>query len=82
VRAWLRERNFLYWLWQQVPETRRGRLRFQYEQWNVSRSGNPMALPPDLHDRLRQHYAADISALLSLPVDSPPWADRYRSAGA
>jgi Sulfotransferase domain len=82
VRAWLRERNVLYWLWQQVPETRRGRLRFQYEQWNVSRSGNPMALPPELHDQLRQHYAADISSLLCLPVASPPWADRYLPTGA
>jgi hypothetical protein len=82
VRAWLRERRFLYWLWQQLPETRRGRLRFQYEQWNVNNSGNPMALPAELHQQLRQHYAADISSLLSLPVASPPWADRYVSVGA
>ena len=82
ARAWLRERKFLYWLWQQLPETRRGRLRFQYEQWNVSSSGNAMALPADLLDQLRQHYAADITSLLSLPVASPPWADRYLSTRA
>jgi len=77
VRTWLRECKFLYWAWQQLPETRRGRLRFQYEQWNVSNNGNPMALPADLGEQLRQHYAADISSLLTLPVASPPWADRY-----
>jgi hypothetical protein len=36
-----------------------------------------MALPADLHEQLRRHYAADISSLLTLPVASPPWADRY-----
>lgn len=82
VRVWLRERKLLYRLWQQLPEKRRGRLRFQYEQWNVGKSSNPMALPAELHEQLRQHFAADIGALLALPVPPPPWADRYLPGGA
>jgi hypothetical protein len=77
VRAWLRDCRFLYWLWQRVPEARRGRLRFQYEQWNVNRNGNAMALPENLHTQLSKHYAADIQSLLALPVAPPPWAESY-----
>lgn len=77
VRSWLRERSLLYWLWQRVPEARRGRLRFQYEQWNVRKSATPMSLPGDVHQRLRQHFGEDIRSLLSLPIATPPWAARY-----
>ena len=77
VRAWLRDRRALYWLWQRIPEARRGRLRFQYEQWNISRTGNGMSLPENLHLQLRRHYAADIKSLLALPVARPPWTDFY-----
>lgn len=81
VREWLRNRKILYRLWQSVPEARRGRLRFQYEQWNIRRNGNSqgnaMLLPEDLHEQLRRHYAADIESLLSLPIAPPPWLDRY-----
>lgn len=79
VRSWLRERPLLYWLWQRLPEARRGRLRFQYEQWNVRRSPDAMALPDRLLDALREHYGADLRSLLDLPVAPPPWMDRYPS---
>ena len=36
-RVWLRQRQGVYRLWQLLPEARRGRLRFLYEQWNVRR---------------------------------------------
>lgn len=81
VREWLRNRKMLYQLWQRVPEARRGRLRFQYEQWNIRRNGNSqgnaMLLSEDLQEQLRRHYSADIDALLSLPIAPPPWLDRY-----
>jgi hypothetical protein len=77
VRSWLRERKLLYRLWQLLPDAQRGRLRFQYEQWNIRKNGNPMSLPDKLHDQLRKHYGEDIRSLLSLPIASPPWADRY-----
>lgn len=81
VREWLRNRNILYWLWLRVPKARRGRLRFQYEQWNIRRSSNSqsnaMLLSEELHEQLRRHYSADIDSLLSLPIAPPPWLDRY-----
>ncbi|MEH6580751.1 MAG: sulfotransferase [Halioglobus sp.] len=77
VRGWLRERKLLYRLWQLLPDAQRGRLRFQYEQWNVRKNGDSMSLPDNLHDQLRKHYGEDIRSLLSLPIASPPWADRY-----
>ena len=77
VRAWLRDRRLLFWLWQLVPEARRGRLRFQYEQWNVSRNGKAMPLPVSLHAQLSEHYARDIQSLLGLPIAPPPWAESY-----
>lgn len=80
VRIWLRELRLVYWLWQRLPEKRRGRLRFQYEQWNVSRTRNPMSLPDNLRQELQNHYAADIRALLDLQVPTPPWIDSYLAA--
>ncbi|MCX2980593.1 sulfotransferase [Halieaceae bacterium IMCC14734] len=77
VRSWLRDRGLLYRLWQLLPDAHRGRLRFQYEQWNVRKSGDPMSLPDHLSDQLRKHYGEDIQSLLSLSVDPPPWVDRY-----
>ena len=80
VRAWLRDRRALYWLWQRIPDARRGRLRFQYEQWNVSRNSDAMSLPEQLHAQLRRHYATDIKSLLALSVAPPPWIDFYLDA--
>ena len=77
ARNWLRERKSLYRLWQLLPDAQRGRLRFQYEQWNVRKNGDPMSLPDSLHDQLRKHYGEDIQSLLSLPIARPPWADSY-----
>jgi len=79
VREWLRKRNILYSLWQRVSEARRGRLRFQYEQWNIRRSGNAeaMLLPEQLQEQLRRHYRADIKSLLALAITPPPWLGRY-----
>ncbi|MEH6517209.1 MAG: sulfotransferase [Halioglobus sp.] len=77
VREWLRGRKLLYKLWQLLPDTQRGRLRFQYEQWNVAKNGDPMSLPDELHDQLCKHFGEDIRSLLSLPIEPPPWAGRY-----
>ncbi|MEH6912078.1 MAG: sulfotransferase [Oceanicoccus sp.] len=77
ARSWLRERKLLFKLWQLLPDAQRGRLRFRYEQWNVRKNDDPMSLPDNIHDELRKHYAEDIRSLLSLPLDTPPWADRY-----
>ena len=77
VRTWLRERRLLYRLWQCLPEARRGRLRFQYEQWNVRREPDAMHLPENVLANLRAHYGEDLQSLLALPVPPPPWLDRY-----
>jgi len=77
VRTWLRERRLIYRLWQCLPEARRGRLRFQYEQWNVRKGPDAMNLPDSVLDRLRAHYSVDLRSLLALPVARPPWLDRY-----
>ena len=78
LRVWLRERQWLYRLWQLIPADRQGALRFRYEQWNVrkQRAGaNP--IPPAARQALAAHFATDLNRLLDLPVDAPPWAARY-----
>jgi len=81
ARRWLRERKLLFKLWQLLPDAQRGRLRFQYEQWNVRKKGDAMSLPNNLHDQLCKHYGDDVRSLLSLPIAPPPWAERYLTAG-
>jgi hypothetical protein len=77
LRGWLRERKVIYWLWQMLPDARRGRMRFQYEQWNVLDRVTAAQLPEDLMQQLVQHFSEDIASLLALPVPVPPWANRY-----
>lgn len=77
VRGWLRDRKLLYRMWQRLPDAQRGRLRFRYEQWNVRKAGDTLHLPENLYEQLRKHYSEDIISLLRLPIDSPPWVDRY-----
>lgn len=77
VRTWLRERRLLYRLWQCIPEARRGRLRFQYEQWNVRREPDAMHMPDSVLANMRAHYGEDLQSLLALAVPPPPWLDRY-----
>lgn len=82
VRNWLRDRKVLRWLWELVPENRRGRLRFVYEQWNTKppEPGRPIA--SEVIAALRQHYARDLKLLTQLALPEPPWADRYADEGA
>jgi hypothetical protein len=78
LRVWLRERRVLYSLWQLLPESRRGRLRFLYEQWNVRRGPAPARrMSAHTEEALREHFAGDLAALARLPVQPPPWLDRY-----
>lgn len=77
-REWLRQRKILYRLWQLLPQRRRGRLRFLYEQWNVRKSSaQPDAMPIAARDALAQHYAQDLRRLMRLPIAPPPWVARY-----
>lgn len=78
VREWLRQRKLIYRLWQLLPESRRGRLRFQYEQWNVRKVAGEINVPQPTRQALNKHFASDIQSLLSLPVPSPPWAEHYK----
>lgn len=81
VRVWLRERRSLYSLWQLLPESRRGRLRFLFEQWNVRKQAATQdTIPASARKALQRHYGGDLNSLLSLPVNPPPWADRYLQA--
>lgn len=78
VRVWLRERRALYALWQRLPESRRGRLRFLYERWNVSRrAGSVPAMADSTRAALRAHFARDLQALASLGASQPPWMADY-----
>lgn len=80
LRVRLREQRLLYRLWQMLPESRRGRLRFQYEQWNVKKQPSGKEdMPGGAREALRFHFRADLQTLLGLPVDPPPWAGRYLS---
>jgi hypothetical protein len=78
LRVWLRERQWLYRLWQLVPPEQQGALRFRYEQWNVRKQqsgANP--IPQEARAALMAHFANDLACLLNLPVDAPPWAEKY-----
>ena len=77
VRERLRNIKALHRLWQLLPETHRGRLRFRYEQWNISKRENPEELSDELREALQEHYSRDLRKLLQLPVSPPPWAERY-----
>lgn len=77
-RARLRTIGPLFWLWQQVPAARQGRLRFLYEQWNTRKSpSSEIPLSQPVRKRLETHYSRDLQQLLTLPIDLPPWIDRY-----
>ena len=79
LRVWLRERRWLYRLWQMVPADWQGALRFRYEQWNVRKQVVGAAAIPEASFRaLSEHFAGDLERLLSLPVETPPWAKKYR----
>lgn len=77
VRERLRSLKPLYGLWQLLPDQYRGRLRFRYEQWNISKQEEVMELAPELEAALRNHFARDLAHLLKHTVNVPPWADRY-----
>lgn len=79
VRVWLRERAVIRRLWEALPETRRGRLRFLYERWNGGgrRRGDSPGLPGDLEQALVSHFAADLRQLVAAGLSPPPWAARY-----
>lgn len=78
LRVWLRERRLLYRLWQCLPDERRGRLRFLYEQWNVRRGPAPeRRMSEATESALRRHFAADLAELAALPVAAPPWLEQY-----
>ena len=78
LRHWLRDRGWLYALWQRLPAERRGELRFRYEQWNVKRSSRQAPGMPEMtRARLRSYFAKDLAQLTQLPVASPPWGSQY-----
>lgn len=78
VRERLRKLKLLYRLWQLIPDAHRGRLRFRYEQWNISKREKTEELSDELREALRKHYSHDLRRLLELPVSTPPWAESYR----
>jgi hypothetical protein len=78
LRVWLRQRQWLYRLWQMLPAERRGALRFRYEQWNVRSQGEEQPdLPEAVEAALVAHFSHDLQRLLHLPVSPPPWIARY-----
>ncbi len=78
LRVWLRQRKAIYRLWNLLPEARRGRLRFLYEQWNVRREpAPPRRMSEHTESLLRRHFADDLARLADLSLRLPPWVDRY-----
>lgn len=77
VRESLRGLKVLYWLWEQIPDAYRGRLRFRYEQWNISQKKEEMSLSPELQNALALHFARDLLPLFEKPINAAPWRDRY-----
>lgn len=78
LRVWLRERQLVNTLWQRIPDSRRGRLRFLYERWNVRKAGSASpGMSDNVKAALRDHFAEDIALLNSLLPDSPPWLEEY-----
>ncbi|MEP5568003.1 MAG: sulfotransferase [Halioglobus sp.] len=78
LRVWLRERSFIYRLWQWVPDDKQGRLRFLYEQWNVRKEDAPVRrMSIETESRLQQHFAKDLEMLSELSGQSPPWIERF-----
>ena len=78
LRVWLRQRGTVYRLWNLLPESRRGRLRFLYEQWNVRREpASPRLMSEQTESALRRHFAQDLSMLTDLALGLPPWVDEY-----
>jgi len=79
LRVWLRERQFIYKLWNLIPPDQQGALRFRYEQWNVRKNGaGADTIPASARSALTQHFAEDLSQLAKLSIDAPPWAGNYR----
>jgi hypothetical protein len=78
LRVWLRERRVLYSLWQRLPDSRRGRLRFLYERWNVRKAGAaPAGMSDTVRAALREHFRGDLALLSRVSLDPPPWLDEY-----
>jgi hypothetical protein len=83
LRVWLRQRRWLYRLWNLLPEDRQGALRFRYEQWNVKKQRTTVEqIPRGARAALTSHYANDLARLMTLPVAAPPWLGRYGVSGA
>ncbi|MEP4486530.1 MAG: sulfotransferase [Halioglobus sp.] len=83
LRTKLRSIGPLFWLWQQVPAARQGRLRFLYEQWNTRKSeNNEVPLSQPLRKKLEAHFSRDLQKLMGMPIDLPPWVDRYLKRAA
>ena len=81
LRVWLRQRQWLYRIWNLIPDERRGALRFRYEQWNVRKRGKkPGDIPAQARAALAAHYATDLQRLARLPVAPPPWIARYENS--
>ncbi len=78
LRVWLRERQMINTLWQRIPDSRRGRLRFLYERWNVRKSGSASpGMSEPVKAALRDHFREDIALLNRLVSHSPPWLEKY-----
>ena len=79
LRVWLRERAFVRYIWNAIPDSRRGRLRFLYERWNGAghHQETSPGLTPELQKALVLHFAADLKGLVVSGLTAPPWANRY-----
>ena len=79
IRVWLRERAIVRHVWNVIPDSRKGRLRFLYERWNGAGQAREMSpgLTPELESALVSHFAQDLQGLVASGLAPPPWVDRY-----
>ncbi len=78
VREWFRQCPPVGWLWSLVPPRIQGRIRFKYEQWNISGRDDQMPLCDDLRQLLYSHFARDLNRLNDYVELLPEWKSRYR----
>ncbi len=63
-------------LWRSIPERHRSRILFGFNQWNVVPNERKVEdMPPEVIEKLREHYIQDTRDFMRLTGLVPPWAD-------
>jgi hypothetical protein len=77
IRDRLRNNPLFSCLWGLVPSQTQGKIRFKYDQWNVSRNDNREGPSIATQIALRNHFAEDLKTLRQYAQLPPTWLSRY-----